>query len=166
MTEGGPCVIDLSPAQIEAAKSIAARRQAANEKRRRVTLKMAERESDAGIHVDGAIGEVGFALFMGQHRLRCAVHDGRGFRDATGGPDVAGFEVKATRRPHGRLLVPVHLEHKHKPDTRYALVRLLKNNAVEVVGWAWGHEFVGKPECIDLRLPKPAYTPATLHWFA
>lgn len=153
----------LGPRDLAAIKERASARQIENSRARRQTLKIADRQSDYRIHVVGAFCEVATEIATG-NPCNCTVHRGSDFRRATAIADVGDYEIKGTDLPNGRLLIPEHLKHKHSLDRKYLLVRadLMARRAV-LVGWAWGFEFIGRPECLDRRLPAPAYSPRRLH---
>jgi hypothetical protein len=164
----------LTDEETQQAREIARGRQAENAHNKRTTYKVDPGKSDLCVHAWGAFAEVGVAKVEGS-AIRCVVHGPEdGFMENTEGPDVGEWEIKATPHRLGRLIVPAHLTHKHKPHQKYLLVRCDPPYG-NIVGWAYGHEFIEWDDCLigeglgasefDKRLPVRAYVARELHDF-
>jgi hypothetical protein len=155
--------VTLTEEEMYHARQVAIARQTDNEAAGRETLKMASRYSDEKIHLIGAFCEVAVAKAF-NHPITCERQVGPNFRSDTSRPDVGEWEIKGTERWGGRLLVPAHLQHKHRAERKYLLVWAdLGLHRACLAGWAYGHEFIGREECLLSWLPRPAYCPLTLH---
>jgi hypothetical protein len=113
-------------------------------------------------HVLGVLCEMAVAK-----RLRVPISDDiPGYQHIGNNDDVAGWQIKGTDHPRGRLLLPVRYAQHYELRRRYLLVRKVGRRYF-LVGWAWGYEFIGREDCIvdEPKYGIHAYCPKVLHPF-
>lgn len=83
--------------------------------------------------IEGVIGEIAVARWSG---LKYWVPE---YRHADRSPDVAGYQVRATRHPRGCLIVRPLDEKKHAEPFVLAIIDQ-PNRKVRLVGWIMGRD--------------------------